>query len=248
MDQIYASRRADSCDAPRALRHHHHRQRRRRRDDGARAGADAARGSSSSSAATSSRRRTQNWNPGGGLEAPPLPHDGAVARRNGRPVPAVHALRRRRQHEVLGQRALPAASRGFPGARARGRRLARLADRLRHAGAVLRSRRAAVSRARRSAASIRPSRRAARFRTPPVPHAPAMAAIVERLRGSGLHPSPLPLGLIRPGEPGGCMSLQHLQLVPVPDSREERRRRLLRPAGAGAAERHALDQRAARDG
>ena len=39
----------------------------------------------------------------------------------------------------------------------------------------------------------------------PVPHAPAVAAIVERLRGLGLHPSPLPLGVLRPGEPGGCV-------------------------------------------
>jgi choline dehydrogenase-like flavoprotein len=32
-----------------------------------------------------------------------------------------------------------------------------------------------------------------------------MAAIVERLKSQGLHPSPLPLGLSRPGEPGGCI-------------------------------------------
>lgn len=38
----------------------------------------------------------------------------------------------------------------------------------------------------------------------PIPHAPAMAAIVEQLRGMGLHPAPLPLGLIRPGEADGC--------------------------------------------
>ena len=38
-----------------------------------------------------------------------------------------------------------------------------------------------------------------------VPHAPGMAAIVERLRGFGLHPSPLPLGLLRPGEENGCI-------------------------------------------
>src|SRR5215218_4734216 len=38
-----------------------------------------------------------------------------------------------------------------------------------------------------------------------VPHAPAMAAIVEQLRGLGLHPSPLPLGLLRPGEEEGCI-------------------------------------------
>jgi choline dehydrogenase-like flavoprotein len=43
------------------------------------------------------------------------------------------------------------------------------------------------------------------FPHPPVPHAPLMADIVRRLEGMGLHPSPLPLGLLRPGEPGGCV-------------------------------------------
>ena len=43
------------------------------------------------------------------------------------------------------------------------------------------------------------------FPFPPIPHAPEMAAIVEQLRGQGLHPSSLPLGLRRPGEPGGCL-------------------------------------------
>jgi choline dehydrogenase-like flavoprotein len=38
-----------------------------------------------------------------------------------------------------------------------------------------------------------------------VAHADAMAAIVERLRAQGLHPSPLPLGLLKPGEQGGCI-------------------------------------------
>ena len=38
-----------------------------------------------------------------------------------------------------------------------------------------------------------------------VAHAPAIAAIVEQLRGQGLHPSPLPLGLLRPGEEDGCI-------------------------------------------
>ncbi len=40
---------------------------------------------------------------------------------------------------------------------------------------------------------------------PAVPHAPRVAAIAEALRAEGLHPSPLPLGLIDPGEPDGCM-------------------------------------------
>jgi choline dehydrogenase-like flavoprotein len=39
---------------------------------------------------------------------------------------------------------------------------------------------------------------------PAVPHAPGMAAMVDGLRALGLHPSALPLGLIGPGEPGGC--------------------------------------------
>ena len=38
-----------------------------------------------------------------------------------------------------------------------------------------------------------------------IPYGPAMEAIVERLREQGLHPSALPLGLIKPGEPGGCV-------------------------------------------
>lgn len=40
---------------------------------------------------------------------------------------------------------------------------------------------------------------------PPIPHSTEIAAIVEQLRQQGLHPSPLPLGLLRPGEPGGCI-------------------------------------------
>jgi choline dehydrogenase-like flavoprotein len=40
---------------------------------------------------------------------------------------------------------------------------------------------------------------------PAVPHAPGMARLAERLREQGLHPSPLPLGLLGVGEPGGCV-------------------------------------------
>ena len=68
----------------------------------------------------------------------------------GEGVPSVHALQRRRQHEVLGQRAVPPAPRGLSAARAHGRDLAGLADRLRHARAVLRARRAPLPRARRA--------------------------------------------------------------------------------------------------
>ena len=40
---------------------------------------------------------------------------------------------------------------------------------------------------------------------PAVPHAPGMARIATRLRAQGLHPSSLPLGVLRPGEPNGCL-------------------------------------------
>jgi choline dehydrogenase-like flavoprotein len=42
------------------------------------------------------------------------------------------------------------------------------------------------------------------FPFPAVPHAPGMARLAARMRELGLHPSPLPLGLINPGDPTGC--------------------------------------------
>jgi choline dehydrogenase-like flavoprotein len=39
---------------------------------------------------------------------------------------------------------------------------------------------------------------------PPVPHSAGMAVIERALRQQGLHPSPLPLGVIAPGAPDGC--------------------------------------------
>jgi choline dehydrogenase-like flavoprotein len=38
-----------------------------------------------------------------------------------------------------------------------------------------------------------------------IPHAADMATLVDDLRRQGLHPSSLPLGLMNPGEPGGCV-------------------------------------------
>ncbi len=43
------------------------------------------------------------------------------------------------------------------------------------------------------------------FPHPPIEHQGRIAVIVERLRAMGLHPSHLPLGLLRPGEPDGCI-------------------------------------------
>ena len=42
------------------------------------------------------------------------------------------------------------------------------------------------------------------FPYPAIAHTVGMHRMAERLRGHGLHPSFLPLGLIRPGEDGGC--------------------------------------------
>lgn len=42
------------------------------------------------------------------------------------------------------------------------------------------------------------------FPHPPVPHSEEMQGIVDSLRRQGLHPSPLPLGLIDPGGLNGC--------------------------------------------
>ena len=39
---------------------------------------------------------------------------------------------------------------------------------------------------------------------PPIEHSAGMQEIICQLRRMGLHPSPLPLGLINPGEDGGC--------------------------------------------
>ena len=43
------------------------------------------------------------------------------------------------------------------------------------------------------------------FPCDPIPHSRLMGELVDQLRGFGLHPSPLPLGLMRPGEEGGCV-------------------------------------------
>jgi len=43
------------------------------------------------------------------------------------------------------------------------------------------------------------------FPQPAVPHSRAMAVVVDGLRAQKLTPSALPLGVLRPGEPGGCV-------------------------------------------
>ena len=166
------------------------------------------------------------------LEAAALPDDRTLARRRRPRVPAVHALQRRRQHQVLGQRALPAAARGLPGGRARGRRLAGVADRLRHAGAVLRSRRAAVSRARRRPASIRPSRRAGRIPTRRCRTRRAWRELVDAAARAGTASLAAAARTAATRRRRRLRPVQHLQLVSVPAST-----RRAKPTSAACARR-----------
>ena len=168
----------------------------------------------------------QNWSPEAVWQRPALPHDRALARRARRVVRAVHALRHRRQHEVLGQRAVPAAPRGLPGGRARRRGVAGLAHRLRDARALLRAGRAALPRARRGrrrpdGAAARAVSACAPSRTPA-----AWRCIVEQLRAQGLHPVAAAAGAAEPGRAGRLHPVQHLQFVSVQAAGEKRRRGL----------------------
>ena len=120
-----------------------------------------------------------------------------------RRVPAVYPLLRRREHEVLGLRALPAAPGGFRRTGPPRRRLAGLADRLRHAGAVLRPGRTPV---RGSWPARRRSHRAA-ARAVSASAGPACAAhgapggAVARPGAASVAAA---AGTARPGEEGGC--------------------------------------------
>jgi choline dehydrogenase-like flavoprotein len=167
--------------------------------------------------------------PRGGLEAPALPHarawlDAAAA------SSALHALLRRRQHEVLGQRALPPAARGL--------RRAEHADGVSPAWPIDYETLAPYyDRAERcttctgSTASIPPSRRAARSRTRRC-RTRRHGADRRRPARAGAAPVAAAARAARPGRAGRLRPLQHLQLVPVQGAREERGRRLLRPARA----------------
>ena len=145
----------------------------------------------------------ENWSPAAVWKDLRYRTDRALARRRRRRVPAVHALLRRRQHQVLGQRALPAAARGLR----RDRALDGVspawpidydtlapyydaAERLYHVHGD----------ARRD--PTEPPR--GPFPHPPVPHAPRWRRSSSSFARRACIPSPLPLGLHRPGEAGGC--------------------------------------------
>ena len=143
---------------------------------------------------------------GSGLEASALPDRRALARRARPRVPALHALLRRRQHEVLGQRPVPAA-------RARISRRSSTPTASRRPGrSTYETLEPYYDRAERlyhvrgqhgvdpTEVPRGPYPVCSRFRT-----RTRWRHIVDQLRALGLHPSPLPLGLLRPGESDGCV-------------------------------------------
>ena len=73
-----------------------------------------------------------------------------------------------------------------------------------------------------------------------VPHSPEMAEIVTRLRQQGLHPSSLPLGLLNPGQPGGCVLCDTCNSFPCKlQAKSDAETCGMRPAVA-VLERHAV--------
>ena len=226
-----------------ALRHRHHRQRRRRRDHGARAGRQRR-----PHAGPRARRPRpaggRELESRGGLEAPALPRARSVARR-GRAsefLPYTHygvggntkfwgsVLYRLRREDFQAVEHADGVSPAWP---IDYDTLAPYYDRAERA----------LSRARRSTASTRPSPSAGRFLTRRFLTRPGWTRSSTRCAARDCIPRRCRSGLIRPGEEGRLSALQHLQLVPLPHPRQERRRGLRRAAGACPCQRRAVDQR-----
>ena len=196
--------------------------------------------SRSSSAATSFRRKRRTGIPRPCGSTCATAHERTLARRARQANSVLHALRRRRQHEVLGQRALSPAARGLS-------RRSSTSTACRRPGrsTTTRSRRtttapSACTRCEGGRASIPRSRRARRIRMPPcrtrrrwrpssrscARRAASIAAAArapQARRGRRLHP------------------VQHVQLVRVQDPREER-------GGCAAASGRRLHGRTSRSG
>ena len=164
-------------------------------------------------------------------------------------VPARRPLLRRRRDEALRRRALPPPQGGLRRAPPPRRHLARLADLLRRARAVLHTRRAAATRCTARAARIRPSRRRARrIRT----------RRSRTSRGSSSSPTTSPRTATSRSTPlrDHARRVEHavqhvhplldLRRLPVPRPRQVRRRGPRRAPRARAPERHAADEREGR--
>ena len=143
--------------------------------------------------------------PRGSMEALPLPHDRVLARRRRPGVPTVHALLRRRQHQVLGQRDVPISAGRLHGGGTPRRSLTSVGPSTTRRWNRSMNGPSASMRCTARAGPIPQKRREGPSPTRPIPHSDEMAETVERLREQGLHPSPLPLGLLKPGEADGCV-------------------------------------------
>ena len=214
MDQIMATARRQTTPVWRRrasarrmrthrLRRRDHRFGRRWRHDGARPGVDR-----SAHPAHRARRRgavgARELEPGGGLEGPALPHDRALARcATGEFQPYTHynvggntkywgSVLYRLRREDFGEIAHIATA-----CRRRGRSPTRISRR-----GTTRPSVCTTCTATAAADPTEPPR--GPYPHPPVPHADAMQPVIAGLRRQGLHPSPLPLGLIEPGLPDGC--------------------------------------------
>ncbi len=119
-----------------------------------------------------------------------------VARRRRTVVRAVHALQRGRQHQVLGQRALSPAARGLRRTRPPATVSRRPGRSVRGARAVLRSCRAPLPGARTALATDPTEPPRGRYPYPPVHTRRAWRSSSSSCAKQGLHPSPLPLGLL----------------------------------------------------
>ena len=165
----------------------------------------------------------------------------------GEALPAADPLLRRRRDQALRRGALPPARGGLRRAPASRRDLARLADHLRRARAVLLEGGAAVRGPRRPR---RGSDRGVRELSVPAPAGLARAAdpaALRRPRGRRL--PPVPRAVRDQAERGGhaCERLRplpELRRLSVRRARQVRRRRARRAAGARASERDAAHQRA----
>ena len=159
-------------------------------------------------------------------------------------VPAVHALLRRRQHQVLGHGDVPAAARRFQGSRSTS-----TASRRRGRSTTTRWRRTTIApngctTCTASTASIPPKAPRGPYPFPPVPHSPVVGAIVEQLKAAG------PASVAAAARPAARTASS---ATPAIRSRARSTRRAtpkcaaVRPATA-QRERHAVDQRARRAG
>ena len=192
-------------------------------------------------------REPQNWSRRRRVRRQPLHLGGHLVRRGWQAVPAAGALLRRRGHEAVRRRAVPAASRGLRRAAPPRRHLARRGRSPTRTWSPTTRRPSSSTRCTARAARTPPSRRPARpTRFPAVSHEPRIQQLSDDLAAVGHAPVPRPL---RRDARRGQHALQRLRALldlrrlPVPGARQVRRRGAGGAAGARARQRHAADER-----